>query len=69
MSAESICDACGKRFPMRTGQLGTWHKPSHWYERTDFPEGKPPKTWTACSRECIDKLAKEQSVPETIRPI
>jgi len=53
MRAESICDGCGKRAPMEAGALGTWHKPRDWYERSDADGIQ-----TACSRECIEKIAK-----------
>lgn len=51
MSAEAICDGCGKRARM-TNHYGAWHKPHSWYERT--PDGEA--TITACSRECIEKV-------------
>lgn len=55
MSAESICDGCGKRAPMACYH-GNWHKPHLWFERTPLNEdGTQEQTITACSRECIDK--------------
>ncbi len=56
MSAESICDGCGKRQPMSC-YSGNWHKPASWFERT--PEGE--STITACSRECIEKAEAKRS--------
>lgn len=64
MSAESICDGCGKRQRMVTGTGGGWFKPTHWYERSD-EDG----TQTACSRECIDKIAKASDKTSVVLPI
>jgi hypothetical protein len=55
MSAESICDGCGRRAPMACYH-GSWHKPDEWFERTPFVEGKQETTITACSRDCIEKV-------------
>jgi hypothetical protein len=61
---------------MALGHMGTWHKPSSWFERTDFAKdedgnrtGRALRTWTSCSRECIEKLAKEQDVCPVVLPI
>lgn len=64
MSAESICDGCGKRESMDAGAGGNWFKPSWWYERSD-EDG----IQTACSRECIDKIAKKSGKTSTVIPI
>lgn len=64
MAAEIICDGCGKRAPMETGNLGTWHKPRHWYERSD-DDG----IQSACSRECIEKVAKATGKNSLVLPI
>ena len=64
MAMESICDGCGKREPAEQGRLGTWHKPRHWYERID-DDG----IQTACSRECIDKIAKATGKTDLVRPV
>jgi hypothetical protein len=63
MAAESICDGCGKRAPMEQGSLGTWHKPRHWFERRD-DDG----IQTACSRECIDKIAEKSGKSKLVAP-
>lgn len=55
MSAESICDGCGKRARM-TSAHGNWLKPHDWFERTPRDErGEYENTITACCRECIPK--------------
>lgn len=51
MAAEIICDGCGKRVPMEAAN-GNWFKPRSWFERSD-KDG----IQSACSRECIDKIA------------
>lgn len=56
MSAEALCDGCGKRAAMSCHH-GSWFKPHNWFERT--PEGEP--TITACSRECIEKVEQKRS--------
>ena len=64
MAAESICDGCGKREPMARGALGTWHKPHNWYERSD-EDG----IQTACSRECIQKIAEKTGKTSLVLPV
>lgn len=55
MSAEAICDGCGKRAPM-SNYYGSWHKPQTWFERTP-PDGS---TITACCRPCIEKIEQKR---------
>lgn len=75
MAAEIICDGCGRRAPMIVGATGNWYKPGNWYERTQFQEdaggrlGRPVRNWTACSRECIEKLAKEDKSHGLVLPV
>lgn len=64
MAAESICDGCGKRALMVPGRNGSWHKPGSWFERTDN-DG----TQTACSRECIEKIAEKTGKTSVVIPI
>lgn len=66
MSAEYICDGCGKQakdvhYP--NGQTG-WHKPNNWYQRQD--EDGPRD---ACSRECIEKFAVKSGKTGVVLPI
>jgi hypothetical protein len=63
MAAEAICDGCGKRAPMEYGGHN-WHKPPSWFERSD--DDGPQ---TACSRECIDKIAAQTGKTRCILPI
>lgn len=63
MAAESICDGCGKRAPMENWH-GTWHKPHSWFERSDKDGCQ-----TACSRECIDVIAKKTGKSPVVLPI
>lgn len=64
MATEWICDGCGKRAPGVPGRLGTWHKPRSWYERSD-DDG----IQSACSRECIDKIAEQSGKTNVVLPI
>lgn len=64
MAAESICDGCGKRAPMEQGELGTWHKPRLWFERSD-DDG----IQTACCRECIEKIAEKSGKTGCVLPV
>ncbi len=51
MACEYICDGCGKRAPAFHNNRD-WFKPRDWFERSD-DDG----IQTACSRECIEKVA------------
>lgn len=64
MACEFICDGCGKRAPGFSNRLGGWFKPRSWYERTD-EEG----TQTACSRECIQKIAEKTGKTNVVLPV
>lgn len=64
MAAEAICDGCGKRAPMVATQSGNWIKPYTWFERSD-KDG----IQTACSRECIDKIARKTGKTGAVLPI
>ena len=64
MAAESICDGCGKRAPMVSSRNGSWHKPATWYERSDNDGVQ-----TACSRECIDKIAAKSGKTDVVLPV
>jgi len=74
MSAEIICDGCGKRKPMDLGATGGWIKPRDWYERTEFAKapngvlGRPIRNWSACSWQCIIKIGKETGDTTPIAP-
>lgn len=64
MAAESICDGCGKRGPMIAGRDHNWHKPASWFERSD-DDG----IQTACSRECVRKIAEKSGKTGCVLPI
>lgn len=66
MAAEWICDGCGKRAPGVFWPKGdhNWHKPEKWYERSD-EDG----IQSACSRECIDKIAEKSGKTGVVLPI
>ena len=55
MACEYICDGCGKR-KLAVRNEHNWIKPYDWYERSD-KDG----IQTACSRECIAKIAERTS--------
>jgi hypothetical protein len=63
MATEWICDGCGAREPGVIGGRG-WIKPPRWYERQDADGIQ-----TACSRECIDKIAKDSGKTSVVLPI
>lgn len=63
MAAEIICDGCGKR--EAAVPAGThWTKPRHWFERSDRDGIQ-----TACSRECIKKIAEKTGKTDVVLPI
>ncbi len=64
MATEWICDGCGKREPGTPTRSGDWIKPRYWYERAD-EDG----IQTACSRECIDKIAEQSGKTGVVLPI
>jgi len=64
MATEWICDGCGKRVPGVPAMGGRWMKPSHWYERSD-DDG----IQSACSRECIDKIAEKSGKTSVVLPV
>ncbi len=64
MGAKSICDGCGKEAPMVVGGRGDWHKPGSWFERSD-KDG----IQTACSRECVDKIAEKSGKTSVVCPV
>lgn len=63
MACEFICDGCGKREPGYPLMMG-WGKPRDWYERTDS-DGRQ----TACSRSCIEKIAKKSGKTAVVAPV
>lgn len=63
--ATITCDGCGKEAPMRFfGVPGAFHKPTHWFMREDKDGSQ-----VACSRECIEKIAKETGKTACVLPV
>jgi len=59
-----ICDGCGVMQQGFFGRYGQAFKPPKWFQRTD-DDG----TQLACSRECIDRIAKETGKSRVVLPI
>ena len=65
MAVEWICDGCGKRvIDRRSHNERDWIKPEKWYQRSD-KEGPQD----ACSRECIELIAKKTGKTSVVLPI
>lgn len=63
MACEYVCDGCGERRPaVAVGHQ--WVKPASWYERSD-EDG----IQTACSRECIKRIAEQSGKTAVVLPI
>ena len=60
---------------MVLGSTGNWFKPGNWYERTEFHEdasgrlGRPIRTWSACSRVCIEAIERQTGKPQLVLPV
>lgn len=63
MACEFTCDGCGKKAPGFSAH-GQWFKPSQWFERSD-DDG----IQTACSRPCIDTIAKNSGKTAVVIPL
>ncbi len=64
MACEFICDGCGKREAgIQYNQK--WFRPRDWFERWDEEDG----TQTACSRECIKKIADKTGKTSVVIPV
>lgn len=63
MACTFTCDGCGKT---AAGEFanGQWFKPSAWFERSD---DKGPQT--ACSRPCIETIAKKTGTTHCVMPV
>ncbi len=64
MGMIAVCDGCGEQSPAVAGRDHNWHKPSLWFERSD-DEG----IQTACSRECIKKIAGASGKTSVVLPV
>ena len=62
MGMIAVCDGCGKRREaINNGR--DWFKPQSWFERAD-EDG----IQTACSRECIEKIAERTGKTSVVFP-
>ena len=59
-----VCDGCGKQEDGFFSRHGDAFKPADWYARTD-DDG----TQLACSRPCIDKIAKASGKTSVVLPV
>lgn len=67
MSVKYICDGCGKEEPAvfyPSNHSSGFHKPELWFQRSDA-EG----IQVACSRECIEVIAKKTGKTAVVLPI
>jgi hypothetical protein len=64
MAAIWVCDGCGKQEPAKTYGNHTLGKPHDWFERSD-EDG----VQSACSRECIEKIAANTGKTDLVLPI
>ena len=63
MACEYICDGCGKRMKASNNRRD-WFKPFSWFQRSD-EDG----IQDACSRECIDKIARATGKTSVVLPV
>jgi hypothetical protein len=61
---EFTCQGCGAKAPGVYGFDHSWHKPAHWFERSDGDGAQ-----TACSRECIDIIAEKTGKTACVIPL
>lgn len=65
MSAIWVCDGCGKHEQNPKNHDGrNWIKPHDWFQRSD-KDGGPQD---ACSRECIELIAKKTGKTALVAP-
>lgn len=62
-SSEFTCDGCGATATGEKWADRQWHKPRLWYQRSDADGDQ-----LACSRDCIDVVAKETGKTRAIFP-
>lgn len=59
-----FCDGCGAGAPGQHNRMGDWFKPASWFQRSD-DDG----VQIACSRHCIDLIAKKSGKTSVVVPI
>lgn len=64
MACKFICDGCGKEID-GVFYNHDWHKPASWYERSEKHDSG---VQTACSRECIEKIAEKTGKTNVVLP-
>ena len=64
MAVIYVCDGCGKQEPADRSARGDAIKPRLWFGRMD-KDGEQ----FACSRECVDKVAKATGKTDLVLPI
>ena len=57
------CDGCDKEVEGHSDQ-GRWYKPHDWFQRSDEDGAQ-----VACSRDCIEKVAKKSGKTSVVLPI
>jgi hypothetical protein len=62
MAVEYICDGCGKRAPAEHNGID-WFKPRAWFQRSD-KDG----IQDACSRACVETIAKKTGKTSVVAP-
>lgn len=63
MGCKFICDGCGKE-QVVPHYPGGWFKPNDWFERSDKDGAQ-----VACSRQCIEIIAKKSGKTGVVIPI
>ncbi len=64
MACKFICDGCGKEEKAIQDYDGRWNKPRDWYKRQDEDGCQD-----ACSRDCIDIIAKNTGKTNVVIPL
>lgn len=59
-----VCDGCGEQRPGSFTRMGDAVKPHQWFMR-----GDDDGTQTACSRECIKRIAEASGKTSVVLPI
>ena len=63
MACKYICDGCGKEAKATSSEYSGYDKPHSWFQRRDKDGAQD-----ACSRECIEKIAKESGKTACVLP-
>jgi hypothetical protein len=63
MACKFICDGCGKEVNAIFIHPGGYFKPNSWYQRQDKDGSQE-----ACSRKCIEEIAKKTGKTNVVAP-